>query len=116
MVTIQVEGMEFYAFHGHYKEEQVVGNKFIVDLTLETNKDLACKSDKLEDALNYAEAYQLVKNQMETKSHLLEHIAQRILDSLYETMEGISKATIKISKLNPPVGGQVSKVSVTLSR
>jgi 7,8-dihydroneopterin aldolase/epimerase/oxygenase len=53
---------------------------------------------------------------MEKKSHLLEHIAGRILDSLYSEMQGIKKATVKVSKLNPPMGGKINSVSVVLSR
>ncbi len=54
--------------------------------------------------------------QMEEKSYLLEHIAKRILDSLYADMEGILKATVKVSKMNPPMGGKIGSVSVTMSR
>lgn len=116
MGLIQIEGMEFYSFHGHFREEQIVGNKFLVDLTIETDMDRAARSDNLKDALNYQEAYQLVKAQMEKKSYLLENIAGRILESLFTDLPGIIRATIKVSKLNPPVGGKIHSVSVVLSR
>jgi dihydroneopterin aldolase len=116
MGHIQIEGMEFYAFHGHFKEEQIVGNRFLVDLTLETDMEKAAGSDNLKDAVNYQTAYQIVKRQMEKKSHLLENIAQRILDALYSEIEGIKKATVKVSKMNPPMGGKINSVSVILSR
>jgi len=108
--------MEFYSFHGHYREEQIVGNKFIVDLTIETDMRVPSESDNLKDAVNYQQAYLIVKAEMEKKSHLLEHIAGRILDALYEQMEGISKATIKVSKLNPPMGGRIGCVSVVMEK
>ena len=116
MGLIQIEGMEFYSFHGHYKEEQIVGNKFLVDLTIETDMQVPALSDNLKDAVNYQQAYQIVKQQMEKKSHLLEHIAGRILDALYAEMQGIKKATVKVSKMNPPMGGKITSVSVVLSR
>ena len=116
MGLITIEGMEFYSFHGHYREEQIVGNKFIVDLTIETDMEMPSKSDNLKDAVNYQQAYQLVKREMEKKSHLLEHIAGRILDALYADMQGIRKATVKVSKMNPPMGGKINSVSVTQSR
>ena len=116
MGLIKIEGMEFYSFHGHYREEQIVGNKFIVDLTIETDMEMPSKSDNLKDAVNYQQAYQLVKSEMEKKSHLLEHIAGRILDALYADMQGIRKATVKVSKMNPPMGGKINSVSVTQSR
>jgi len=116
MGLIQIEGMEFYSFHGHYKEEQIVGNKFLVDLTIETDMSKPAESDNLKDAVNYQRAYEIVKQQMEMKSHLLEHIAGRILDALYAEMEGISQATVKVSKMNPSMGGKINSVTVVMSR
>jgi dihydroneopterin aldolase len=116
MGFIQIENMEFYAFHGHFKEEQIVGNKFIVDLTIETDMSIPSKSDNLKDAVNYQRAYQIVKSEMERKSHLLENIAGRILDALYSEMPGIIKARIKVSKMNPPMGGKIGSVSVVLEK
>jgi 7,8-dihydroneopterin aldolase/epimerase/oxygenase len=116
MGLIHIENMEFYSFHGHFKEERIVGNKFLVDLIIETDMKIPSKNDNLKDAVNYQRAYEIIKQQMELKSHLLEHIAGRILDALYAEMEGIQKATIKVSKLNPPMGGKIGSVSVTLSR
>lgn len=116
MGLIQIENMEFYAFHGHYREEQIVGNRFIVDLTIETDMSVPSKSDNLKDAVNYQKAYLIIKTEMEKKSYLLENIAGRILDSLYAEMSGIKKATIKVSKMNPPMGGKIGSVSVILER
>lgn len=116
MGLIQIENMEFYSFHGHFREERIVGNKFLVNLTIETDMTAAAKTDNLRDAVNYQVAYEIVKQQMEIKSYLLENIAGRILDALYSEMKGIQKATVKVSKLNPPLGGKISSVSVEMTR
>lgn len=116
MGLIKIENMEFYAFHGHFREEQIVGNRFLVDLTIETDLTVPAASDNLKDAVNYQKAYQIIKTQMSKKSHLLENIAGRILDALYSEMEGIRKATIKVSKMNPPIGGNIGSVSVIMER
>jgi dihydroneopterin aldolase len=117
MGRIQIENMEFYAFHGHYREEQIVGSKFLVDLQIELDMTVPASSDNLKDTLNYQMAYRLVKEEMEKKSKLLENIAKRILDTIYEHFEGVQKVTVKVSKMNPPMGGgRIEKVSVTLSR
>jgi len=116
MGLIQIENMEFYAFHGHYKEEQIVGNKFLVDLTIETDMSVPSKSDNLKDAVNYQKAYQIVKDEMGKKSYLLENIAGRILDALYSEMSGIKKVTVKVSKMNPPIGGKIGSVSVVMEK
>ncbi|MGF7138657.1 dihydroneopterin aldolase [Roseimarinus sediminis] len=117
MGLIEIEGMEFYAYHGHFIQEQVVGNKFLVNIAIETDCTQAGISDNLSDALDYQKVYTLIKNEMEQKkSFLLENIGKRILDRLYAEFTTIKKASIKISKINPPMGGQIEKVSVTLTR
>jgi dihydroneopterin aldolase len=116
MGLIQIENMEFYSFHGHFKEEQIVGNKFIVDLTIETDMTAPAASDNLRDAVDYQRAYQIVKLQMEKKSHLLENIAGRIINAIYAEMTGIQKVTVKVSKMNPPMGGKIGSVSVFMSK
>jgi 7,8-dihydroneopterin aldolase/epimerase/oxygenase len=116
MGIIRIEDMEFYAFHGHFKEEQIVGNKFLIDLEIETDLEPAGISDRLDDAADYTIACRVVKEEMGKKSKLLENIAMRILDSLYLNMKDIKRATVKIRKMNPPVGAKVGSVSVIMSR
>jgi dihydroneopterin aldolase len=116
MGIIEIEGMHFYAYHGHFAAEQVVGNKFEVYAKLVADCNAAAASDNLDDALNYQAVYEVIKDVMEVKSALLENVAKRILDTLYEKFPAIEKATIKISKLNPPMGGEIERVSVTMER
>lgn len=116
MGLIKIENMEFYSFHGHFKEERIVGNKFLVDLTIETDMTVPAESDNLKDAVNYQRIYEIVKQQMELKSHLLEHIAGRILDAVYAEVKGIAKVKVKVSKMNPPMGGKIGSVSVVMEK
>ncbi len=116
MGRIRIEDMEFYAFHGHYREEQIVGNHFLVDVTIDTDTAVASESDDLKDTINYQKAYLIIKREMEIKSHLLEHIAKRILDALYSELPGIEKATVRVSKMNPVMGGRIGRVSVEVTR
>lgn len=116
MGTIHLEDMEFYAYHGHFKEEQIVGNQFLINLTLKTNMEKPAISDHLEDALNYQSAYKIIKEEMKKKSHLLENIASRILDALYREFPQLEHAEIKVSKMNPPMGGKMKCVSVSMEK
>lgn len=116
MGIIRIDNMEFYAYHGCFKEERIVGNRFLADLEISAKLEKAVLSDHIDDTLNYQLAYEIVKEQMKIKSHLLEHVAGRILDQLFNSFPYIEKATIRISKMNPPMGGQMERVSVTLSR
>lgn len=117
MGKIVIEEMEFYAFHGHYQEEQIVGNRFLVDLEMDTDLTGPAASDNLKDAVNYQKAYQIIKKEMKrTKSNLLENIGKRMLDALEEEMNGVKKMTIRIQKLNPPMGGPIKSVGIKMSR
>jgi len=114
---IEIEDMEFFAFHGCFKEEKIVGNNFLVDLTIETDVSLASESDNIHDALNYQTAYEVVKDQMAISSNLLEHVCQRILDALYVHFSSqIIKAKVKVRKMNPPMGGKMRSVSLTFEQ
>ena len=117
MGKIVIEEMEFYAFHGHYQEEQIVGNRFLVDLEMDTDLTGPAASDNLNDAVNYQKAYQIIKKEMKrTKSNLLENIGKRMLDALEGEMNGVKKMTIRIRKLNPPMGGPIKSVGIKMSR
>ena len=114
MSTISIEGMEFFAYHGCFKEEQVIGTKFSIDLFLKVDTAKAEQSDYLEDTVNYQAVYQLVKKEMDSKSNLLEHVGRRILDRISISFPQIESAKIKIRKLNPPLGGKMDFVSLEL--
>jgi 7,8-dihydroneopterin aldolase/epimerase/oxygenase len=116
MSKIKLMGMEFYAYHGYHAEEQILGNKFIVDVTIDADTSDAEENDELSRTINYFEVYKLVKMEMSIKSKLLEHVATRIIDTIYEAFPNIIKAEVTVSKLNPPLEGKVDRVSITLSR
>ncbi len=114
MSIISIEGMEFFAYHGCFKEEQMIGTKFNIDLFLTVDTSKAEESDSLADTVNYQEVFRLVKKEMELTSKLLEHVGHRILNSVKSTFPQIEKATLKIRKMNPPLGGKMDYVSLTL--
>jgi dihydroneopterin aldolase len=114
MATISIEGMEFHAYHGCFEEEQLIGNTFMVDVHMDTETTSAEQSDNLEETVNYADVFQLVKEQMAVNSKLLEHVGRRIMDVILEKYPQVDIIELKISKLNPPVGGKVHAVSVTM--
>ena len=89
---------------------------FLLDLKIETDTKPAEESDNIDNALNYQTVYLLIQNEMKKKSFLLENIAKRILDCLYNEFPQIINAEIKVSKMHPPLGGQVEKVSIILTR
>ncbi len=115
MSIISIEGMEFFAYHGCFKEEQLIGTKFNIDIFLTVDISQAEESDNLEDTVNYQEVFLLVKKEMAITSKLLEHVGHRILNSLKEKFPQVKEAELKIRKMNPPLGGKMDFVSVTLN-
>jgi 7,8-dihydroneopterin aldolase/epimerase/oxygenase len=117
MGKIIIEGMEFFAFHGHYPEEKIAGTKFIIDIKLWTNIKKAGLSDKIIDALNYQSVFECIKEYVEnTKSALLENLAKGIIDKLFIEFPTLSKTEIYLKKMNPPMGGQIQSVGIVLKQ
>lgn len=116
MGKIILEGMEFFAYHGCFHEEQVIGSRFLVDVELETDTSKAELTDHLEDTVNYQSIYSLVRHEMEQKSRLLEHVGRRILDAIAGAYPEITSLNVTISKVNPPLGGKVKQIDCVLTR
>lgn len=114
MSVISIEGMEFHAYHGCFAEEQLIGTRFVVDLFLETDTSEAELTDDLSKTINYLEVYQLVKMEMEINSKLLEHVGRRILNAVKLNYPAVGHARVKVRKMNPPLGGKMDFVSLTL--
>lgn len=114
MGLIAVEGMRFYANHGYYKEEQVLGGQYTVDVYLRVDFAEAAKSDDLDFTVNYEQVYAIVKGEMETRSKLIEHVGKRILDSIKTDIPYLTNVKVRISKLNPPLNGDLTRVYVEL--
>ena len=116
MLTIELLDMRFYARHGCFEEERQIGAHFAIDLTIEAPCAMeSVRSDKLEDTLSYQSLYDVVKEEMEHPSRLLEHVAGRILKRLKEHFPQIGSMRIAISKLSPPLGGQVGASRIVLT-
>jgi 7,8-dihydroneopterin aldolase/epimerase/oxygenase len=116
MGKIILEDMEFHAFHGYYPEEQKTGGRFLVNIEMDTAFEDACASDKLEDTFDYVTAYEIVKAEMQKQSALIEHVAGRIIDCIFGASKLVWAVKIKISKMDPGLGGKVKAATVEISR
>ena len=105
MAVIELQGMEFFAYHGFHDAERVTGNKYGVDLIITTDLDKPSHSDSLSDTVNYEEVYRIVKEEMGKPARLLEHLSFRINDGLLTHFPEIVTVKSRVSKYNPPVGG-----------
>ena len=111
---IELQGMEFYAYHGVMPQERAVGNRFVVDLEIAVDVVAATSSDQLEDTLSYADIYDLVSEEMATPSKLIEHVAGRIVERLHSSYPQISSLWVRVTKKTPPMKGVMQGASISL--
>ena len=114
MAFIELSGMEFYAYHGCYEEEKIIGNKFVVSFGYYYDITKSAASDNLADAINYQSIYSIIDEEIRKPSHLLENLATRIIDRVLKSYPIINKAVIKVMKVNPSLGGVTNNVSITI--
>lgn len=114
MGQIALEGMEFFAYHGHFDEEQKIGNKYNIDVFIDTDLSKPASSDSLRDTIDYSNIYQMVKLVMSKKHRLLEHVGHEIIDEIKGKFTSVKKITVEVSKFNPPIGGVCHRAMVKL--
>src|SRR6056300_704678 len=103
MGIIKVKNVRVFAYHGCLKEEAKIGSDYSVDLKIEANLQHSAKTDKLSDTVDYVLLNRVLKEEMNIPSHLLETVAKRILNRIFKEDKLVNKATVCISKLNPPI-------------
>ena len=111
---IYLDEMRFYAYHGVMEQERQVGGEYSVSLTVEADLAEAARTDDVADTVNYAALYALVEREMAVPSRLLEHVASRIGRRTLEECDRITAVTVKVTKLNPPMGADCKGASVEL--
>ena len=114
--TIELEGMDFHAFHGCYELERRTGCHFEVALRLTLALGVTAERDSVECTVNYLAVYETVRTQMQRTQHTIERVAQNIIDALFGRFPRIASVECRVSKIAPPLGGKVARVSVTLAR
>lgn len=115
MSTIRLKNIKIYAFHGCMLEEGQIGSDYLVNLKVKADLDKAENSDDLQDTVDYVLLNKIVKEEMVIRSKLLEHVGKRIVDKILITIASVDKVKVTVAKVNPPIGGDVSSVSVTVS-
>ncbi|TWO34024.1 dihydroneopterin aldolase [Seonamhaeicola sediminis] len=115
MGTIKVENIKVYAYHGCLKEETKIGSDYRVDLEVKADLQTSAISDELNDTVDYVFLNSIIKEEMAIPSKLLETVAKRILDRIFSEDSMVKKATVWVSKINPPIGGDVESVTIKMT-
>lgn len=116
MGKIKVKNIKLYAYHGCLEEEAKIGSWYRVDVEVKANLKQSAKTDDLKDTVDYVHLNHIVKEEMAIRSKLLEEVAQRILNRFFKEIKMIKKAKVAVSKINPPIGGNVEEVVIILSK
>jgi|TARA_Y100000996_G_C22239775_1_gene527214 dihydroneopterin aldolase len=112
MGKIKLKDIKIYAYHGCLKEESLIGGEYLVNLSVSSNLKISSISDELKDTVDYVSLLDIIKKEMFSPSKLLENVVKRIIDRIFKLFPKINKVSIEVSKLNPPINGNVFSVSV----
>lgn len=111
---VHIDGIRLHARHGVLPQEQLTGNDYIINVRVGYDISRAMQTDDVADTLNYAEVYNIIKEEMSTPSKLIEHVAGRIANQLMDSYSQISSVMLRITKCNPPMGADCDGAGVEI--
>ena len=111
MSLITIEGIRIFAHHGHLPEEEKLGGHFIVNVWVTINTSTVERTDDLRDTVDYVKIIDVVKEQMEIRSNMIEHPAKRIVDAIL-SLDKVQKVKVEVEKNQPPIRAHFNKISV----
>ena len=112
--TIHLKNIRTFSYHGCLTEESKIGSDYLVDLKIKANLKKSAESDNLADTVDYVHLNRIVKEEMAIRAKLLENVAQRIIDRVFKEIPLVTYVKVAVSKCNPPINGDVEKVSIVL--
>ncbi len=115
MGEIELKNIKVFTNHGCLNEEALIGSDYTVDLKVTCDLNKSSNTDELEDTVDYVHLNKIVKEEMAIRSKLLEHVAKRIINRIFEELQLVQSIKVSVSKINPPIGGDVEKVTIILT-
>ena len=113
MNRIEVNGIKLYAYHGCLKEEGVIGGHYVVDVTIDTDFSVAVETDDLSNTVDYVDVNRIVTEEMAIRSKLIECVGWRIVEKI-KALDNVANVTVKVTKLSPPINGDVNNVAIII--
>jgi len=113
MNRIEVNGIKLYAYHGCLKEEGVIGGHYVVDVTIDTDFSVAAETDDLSNTVDYVDVNRIVTEEMAIRSKLIECVGWRIVEKI-KALKNVANVTVKVTKLSPPINGDVNNVAIII--
>lgn len=116
MGIIKLNNIRTYSFHGCMNEEAKIGSDYRIDLEAKADFTIPAQTDELVDTVDYVHLNKIVVEEMDIRSKLLEHVCKRIINRILIEIPMITEIRVGVSKINPPIGGDVASVTVELQR
>jgi dihydroneopterin aldolase len=116
MDYIILENIRIHAKHGCLQEENILGATYEITVKIGLDLDTASRTGDINDTVNYAGIYKLIREEMQIPSKILEQVAGRMANRILEASELIRELELRLSKLNPPLPGQVGRSTIVLKR
>ncbi|MFV8364485.1 dihydroneopterin aldolase [Flavobacterium sp. ZT3P35] len=114
MGIIKLKNIRTFSYHGCLIEEGKIGSDYTINLEVKTDLRKSSISDDLKDTVDYVLLNRIVVEEMAIRSDLLEHVAHRIITRIFEEIPEVSRIIVAVSKLNPPIGGDVEAVTIEM--
>ncbi len=114
MGIIKLKNIRTFSYHGCLVEESKIGSDYIVNLEVKSDLRKSCETDELKDTVDYVLLNKIVVEEMAIRSKLLEHVAHRIITRIFKEIASVSRIIVAVSKINPPIGGDVEAVTIEM--
>lgn len=114
MDIIKLKNIRTFSYHGCLVEESKIGSDYLVDLQIKADLKQSMQTDELADTVDYVHLNKIVMEEMAIRSKLLEHVAKRIVDRVFNEIPMVMNVVVGVSKINPPIGGDVQAVTIEI--
>lgn len=115
METLTLKSLCFKGYHGYYEAEREQGNNFEVDVIFWADLRKAGKTDQLKDTIDYQKALAIIKKVMDGPSlKLIETLAKRIGDQLFDQFSNVESLKVSVRKLYPPLDVETAYSEITM--
>lgn len=116
-MRITLKNMIFYGYHGLHEAERTLGQRFALDISVTSDPELDAKVKTLHDTIDYTKVFELLKEHVETyKYHLLEKLANEIVEAVLDAFDLVQKVELKIRKIAVPINGTLDFVELEMTR
>lgn len=116
MAIIRMKEMEFYGYTGCLPEEKVNGQTFVITCEMNCDSIPGCETDELEGTVNYAEVYEVIKDEVESSHcNLIEYLANNLAKKVLAISDLITEVKIIVSKPQAPIDGKFKTMEVEVT-